>query len=171
MMRLAALAAVGACAAAAGVGAAQAARTRADLLRDLRAALLQMMDGMLLGALPLPALLRRAARGRAGALFDMAGRIMEEAPELGFQAALTRAERELRRGTLRVLRAEDLAALNPWLSMIGEGGMEQQRRALEGAVRVLERLEQEARGRLKDEMRLYRTLGLTGGAALILLLW
>lgn len=170
-MRLAALAAVGACAAAAGMGAAQAARARADLLRDLRAALLEMMDGMLLGALPLPALLRQAARGRAGALFGRAGRIMEEAPELGFQAALTRAEGEMRRGALRVLRAEDLAALNPWLSMIGEGGMDQQRRALEGAASALERLELEARGRLRDEMRLYRTLGLTGGAALILLLW
>ena len=165
----------GACIAAAGAGAAEAAKARVRLLGALRAAFASLMDGMLIGALPLPALLAQSGTGEKGAvhaaqtLLYETGKNMAERPETAFRTAFYATADRLSKGPLRALRQTDLQALAPWLGMIGEGGMDQQRRALEGAAAALNRLEQEAEKRLSDDVRLCRTLGLTAGAAVVLL--
>ena len=177
MIRILLLSLAGACAAGIGLGQAQALRTRAALLLALRAVLSQMTDAMLLASMPLPALLRgrgdggHGARRAVGMAMVRAGEIMETSPDLRFQAAFLAAVGEQRAGPLRALRAGDLEALSPWLALIGEGGRDQQRRALEGAAAVAERLEREANAQLPAQVRLCRTLGLAAGAALVLLLW
>lgn len=175
-VHLIALLIAGCCVAAAGAGAAEAAKARVRLLGALRAAFASLMDGVLIGALPLPALLANAGAGGKGAayaakaLLGETGKAMARSPDTAFRTAFFSTAERLSKGLLRPLHKADLQALSPWLEMIGEGGMEQQRRALEGASRALERLEQEALKRLADDVRLCRTLGLTGGAALVLLL-
>ncbi|HIQ71601.1 MAG TPA: hypothetical protein IAB73_05265 [Candidatus Onthenecus intestinigallinarum] len=177
MTRLLLLSVAGACAAGIGLGGAQALRTRAALLLALRTALSQMTDAMLLASMPLPALLCGLGTGGHGARADVgrvmarAGELLEASPDLRFHAAFLAAAGEQRAGPLRALRAGDLEALSPWLELIGEGGMDQQRRALEGAAATAERLEREASARLPEQTRLCRTLGLAAGAALVLLLW
>lgn len=177
MTRLLLLSVAGACAAGIGLGGAQALRTRAALLLALRTALSQMTDAMLLASMPLPALLCGLGTGGHGARADVgrvmarAGEMLEASPDLRFHAAFLAAADEQRAGSLRALRAGDLEALSPWLELIGEGGMDQQRRALEGAAAAAERLEREASTRLPEQTRLCRTLGLAAGAALVLLLW
>ena len=80
-----------------------------------------------------------------------------------------RAAAVKRGGALDSLEPADLGILDSLFSALGATGREDQRRLLEGSATALQQQAEAAQARLGEKGRLYTTLGLLAGAALVML--
>lgn len=161
-----------AAAAAAGFVVAGSYTQRVALLQALHGALTMLLTEIRYGAVPLPEALARVARHgppAAAALFAEAARTLSGPAPMTAADAWRRSVAAQRRRW--ALTADDEAVLQELAPYLGQTFADDQERHLRLAMARLARQQQEAAAEAAAQSRLWRYLGVCGGALLVLLLY
>lgn len=151
-----------------GLGATRALRQRVEALEGLREGLCYLDQELNFRLTALPELLEQLGKkaGPAGDFFGAVYAQWQKAPEGGLRSswrlAMTRC--------LSILRTEERQAILEVGQSLGRYDAQTQSKALSRAIRQLEGYRQAAREEARRLGRVYATLSIAGGAALVLVL-
>lgn len=152
-----------------GFGATRELSRRVETLEDLREGLCELDRELTFRLAALPEVLERLGKerpGAAGEFFQTAFRNWQKAPENGLYQGWRRAMTQC----LPLLRSEERQVLLEVGQVLGRYDAQTQSKALARAARRLEGYRQTAREEARRLGRVYATLAVAGGAALVLVL-
>ena len=137
---------------------------RARTLRQLQSAVLRLNSLMLEAG---ESAVRALNETESGLFHDVAAQTERFSLAAAWKSVRTAAVK--RGGALDSLEPADLGILDSLFSALGATGRKDQRRLLEGSATALQQQAEAAQARLGEKGRLYTTLGLLAGAALVML--
>lgn len=152
-----------------GFGATRELRQRVETLEGLREGLCYLDQELNFCLTALPELLKRLGRekrGTAGDFFQAVYTQLQKAPEGGLRSSWRLAMTKC----LSILRREERQVLMEVGQALGRYDAQTQCKALARAIRQLEGYRQSAREEAQRLGRVYATLSIAGGAALVLVL-
>ncbi len=151
-----------------GFRASAALKARARALGEMGEGLALLEQELELDSPPMPLLMDRLilrSRGPAKKLFQDCGRALDRLSEEEFSLAWRRLV-----GELEELGEEGRQALMPLGEVLGRCSCREERQGVEGVRRRLETLRERTEEEYRRQGRVYQTLGLSGGAFLVILL-
>lgn len=152
-----------------GLGATWELQRRAETLEELREGLCYLDQELNFRLTSLPDLLEQLGKGKTGAAGDFFHTVFcqwQKAPEGGLRSSWRLAMTKC----LSILRKEERQVLMEVGQNLGRYDAQTQSKALSRAIRQLEGYRQSAREEARRLGRVYATLSIAGGAALVLVL-